>query len=110
MNRIILRREHPQSDQHLLPPPGRDRRTFTSLTARLPGSAVTTFAVIGPVAKRKSRALRTGHRPLCPATHEPALQTLVYRRRYRTDPDPLEHHRIPVPIIHVTSLPHSLHQ
>src|SRR5260370_1441839 len=42
--------------------------------------------------------------------HEPALQTLVYRWRYCADPDPLAHHRIPVSIIRMTSLPHSLHQ
>ena len=38
----------------LLPPLSRDPGTFTSMAARLPCSAVMTFAVIGPVAKQKS--------------------------------------------------------
>src|SRR6202795_354347 len=85
-----------RSLESILPPPGRDLRTVTPMTAHLPGSVVITFAVIGFTPERKSRSLNEAHRPLRPATHEPALQTLVYRWQYCTDPDPLEHHRIPI--------------
>src|ERR1700736_3318050 len=93
----------------LLPPSGRNRPS-TARTARLPGWAVMTFAVIGPVAKGKSCSLGAAHRPCCPATHEPALQTFLYLRRNCTDPNPLDRHCIPISIIDMTSLPHSLHQ
>jgi len=53
---------------------------------------------------------RSVHRPLFPAAHESAAQTVVQVRRYRTDPDPLERHRVPFPGIGADPLTHSLHQ
>jgi hypothetical protein len=38
----------------ILLPRGRDLRTFTAMTVHLRGSAVMTFAVIGPVVQLKS--------------------------------------------------------
>jgi hypothetical protein len=45
-----------------------------------------------------------------PAAHESLAQYVVQLRRYGTDPDPLERHRIPFSMIGADSLTHSLHQ
>jgi hypothetical protein len=79
------------------------------MAARIPYSPVLRVAMIAAVTQH-SRRLGAVHWPLFPAAHESLPQTVVQVRRYRTDPDPLERHRVPFPGIGADPLPHSLHQ